>query len=77
MTLVQDWLYQLFIVDPTMAHLLIAMVLGAAIGLERQWRQRSAGLRTTILVCVGSASCVDLATAVAPGERPARRGVRV
>jgi putative Mg2+ transporter-C (MgtC) family protein len=27
-----------------------ALVLGAAVGLERQWRQRTAGLRTTALV---------------------------
>lgn len=32
-----------------------AILLGAAIGLERQWRLRSAGLRTNALVSVGSA----------------------
>jgi CO/xanthine dehydrogenase Mo-binding subunit len=30
-------------------------VLGAAIGLERQWRQRTAGLRTNALVALGAA----------------------
>ncbi|HYZ52606.1 MAG TPA: MgtC/SapB family protein [Streptosporangiaceae bacterium] len=34
---------------------LIALVLGAAIGLERQWRQRMAGLRTNALVTLGAA----------------------
>ncbi len=37
-----------------------AFVLGAAIGLERQWRQRTAGLRTNVLVAVGAAAFVDL-----------------
>ncbi len=37
-----------------------AFVLGVAIGLERQWRQRSAGLRTNVLVAVGAAAFVDL-----------------
>jgi putative Mg2+ transporter-C (MgtC) family protein len=36
--------------------LLTAFVLGAAIGFERQWRQRNAGLRTNVLVCVGAAA---------------------
>ncbi len=34
---------------------LIAMALGAVIGLERQWRQRMAGLRTNALVALGAA----------------------
>lgn len=37
-------------------RLLIALILGVAIGLERQWRQKSAGLRTNTLVSLGSAS---------------------
>jgi putative Mg2+ transporter-C (MgtC) family protein len=32
-----------------------ALVLGAAVGLERQWRQRTAGLRTNALVSLGAA----------------------
>lgn len=38
-----------------------AFVLGSAIGLERQVRQRTAGLRTNALVAVGAAVFVDLA----------------
>jgi putative Mg2+ transporter-C (MgtC) family protein len=33
----------------------VALVLGAGIGLERQWRQRMAGLRTNALVALGAA----------------------
>jgi putative Mg2+ transporter-C (MgtC) family protein len=35
-------------------NLLLAVVLGSAIGIERQWRQRLAGLRTNSLVAAGS-----------------------
>src|ERR1700722_18569582 len=38
-----------------------AFVLGTLIGAERQYRQRSAGLRTNVLVAVGAAAFVDLA----------------
>jgi len=37
-------------------RLLLAFGLGAMIGIERQWRQKSAGLRTNTLVSVGSAA---------------------
>lgn len=33
---------------------------GTIIGLERQWRHRSAGLRTNVLVAVGAAAFTDL-----------------
>ena len=36
-------------------RLFVAAVLGAAIGLERELRERQAGLRTHLVVCVGSA----------------------
>ena len=38
----------------------ISFILGTIIGLERQWRQRSAGLRTNVLVAVGAAAFSDL-----------------
>ncbi len=44
----------------TILALSTAFVLGTAIGFERQWRQRSAGLRTNVLVAVGAAAFADL-----------------
>ncbi|MDN5481839.1 MAG: MgtC/SapB family protein, partial [Chryseobacterium sp.] len=41
-------------------RLLAALILGASIGFERQWHQKSAGLRTNTLVCLGSAAFVLL-----------------
>src|SRR6478609_3870336 len=42
-------------------RLLLALVLGALIGLERQLRNRTAGVRTNALVAMGSALFVLLA----------------
>jgi putative Mg2+ transporter-C (MgtC) family protein len=53
--------------QPSFPRLLVALVLGACIGAERQWRQRAAGLRTNTLVCFGAAAFVDLGLTVAPG----------
>ena len=39
-------------------RLLVATVLGGLVGMERQTRGRAAGLRTNILVCLGSAAIV-------------------
>jgi putative Mg2+ transporter-C (MgtC) family protein len=39
----------------------LAFVLGTMIGAERQYRQRTAGLRTNVLVALGAAAFVDLA----------------
>jgi putative Mg2+ transporter-C (MgtC) family protein len=46
-------------------RLLAAFLMGGLIGFERQWRQRSAGLRTNVLVAVGGAAFVDLGLRVA------------
>lgn len=54
--------------EPTLPHLLLALLLGALIGLERQIRQRTAGLRTNALVCLGAAAFVDLAGAIGPAN---------
>ncbi|SIR26633.1 putative Mg2+ transporter-C (MgtC) family protein [Rhizobium sp. RU20A] len=37
-----------------LARLVLALACGAAIGIEREWRQRPAGLRTHILVCLAA-----------------------
>src|SRR5262249_58548346 len=47
------------LIDPTSLGgktmvLLLAVLLGGLIGLEREWRGQAAGLRTHILVCVGA-----------------------
>ena len=56
----------------TALALLTAFVLGGLIGLERQWRQRTAGLRTHVLVAVGAAAFVDLGLRVAGADGSVR-----
>jgi len=41
--------------DDNLLRLVVAALLGGAIGFERELREREAGLRTHMLVCVGSA----------------------
>jgi putative Mg2+ transporter-C (MgtC) family protein len=45
----------------TLVSLTTAFVFGTLIGAERQYRQRTAGLRTNVLVALGAAAFVDLA----------------
>lgn len=45
-------------------RLAVAFVLGIAIGLERQWRQRMAGLQTNTLVATGAALFIMLSVLV-------------
>jgi putative Mg2+ transporter-C (MgtC) family protein len=48
----------------TLVSLVTAFLLGAVIGFERQYRQRTAGLRTNVLVAVGAAIFVDMANRI-------------
>ena len=45
-----------------------ALVMGLVIGVERQFRQRTAGLRTNTLVCVGAALFVSVARGLDPAS---------
>lgn len=58
--------------------LLVAVLLGGAIGLERELRGKAAGLRTNILICVGAALFTQLSLAVdATRGDPARIAAQV
>ncbi|MBW4625799.1 MAG: MgtC/SapB family protein [Brasilonema octagenarum HA4186-MV1] len=50
-------------------RLAVAFLLGSVIGVERQWRQRMAGLRTNTLVATGAALFVMLGV-MTPGGNP-------
>ena len=56
----------------TLVSLITAFVLGTLIGAERQYRQRTAGLRTNVLVAVGAAAFVDLAMHLSAEEGAVR-----
>jgi putative Mg2+ transporter-C (MgtC) family protein len=60
-------------------RLLLAAVLGAAIGIEREARDQPAGMRTHMLVAVGSATFTTLSIYgfQAPGADPARVAAQI
>jgi len=64
--------FQLYDFLDTLVSLLTAFVFGTIIGAERQYRQRSAGLRTNVLVAVGASAFVDLAYHLAEAEGAVR-----
>jgi putative Mg2+ transporter-C (MgtC) family protein len=64
--------FQLHDFFDTLVSLFVAFVFGTLIGAERQYRQRSAGLRTNVLVAVGAAAFVDLADHLAAADGSVR-----
>jgi putative Mg2+ transporter-C (MgtC) family protein len=58
-------------------NLAVAVALGAAIGLERQWRQRLAGLRTNTLVALGAATFILVGRLLDADAGAARIGAQV
>jgi len=58
-------------------RIIAAVVFGGAIGLERQWRQRGAGLRTNALVSTGAAAFVTLSLLTPAESSPTRIAAQV
>jgi putative Mg2+ transporter-C (MgtC) family protein len=58
-------------------NLFVAACLGAAIGLERQWRQHLAGLRTNTLVALGAAIFITYARAAGDHDGATRIAAQV
>ncbi len=58
-------------------RLILAFLLGSALGLERQWRQRMAGLRTNTLVATGAALFVMLSVLTPDEASPTRIAAQV
>lgn len=59
------------------ARLLLATLYGAVIGFEREWRNRPAGLRTHILVCVAAATFGILTIEIVHAPMFAQEAVKV
>jgi len=55
------------VVSSTIIRLIVAALLGGAIGLERQFRHKPAGLRTNLFICFGSAMFTVLSDQLAGG----------
>jgi len=66
--------------DPSIAlKLVLAAILGGIIGIEREIRDKPAGLRTNILICVGSTLFMSISTKVAEmlGGDPTRIAAQI
>jgi len=50
-----NMLEQMVVVNGAVGRLLLACVLGGAVGLERELNRKSAGVRTNLLICMGAA----------------------
>ncbi len=48
----------------TALQLLISFIIGTAIGLEREYRSKAAGLRTMIMICVGSTIFTEVSISI-------------
>lgn len=64
-------------IEQTAANLGTALILGAIIGFERQWRQRLAGLRTNTLVALGAATFVVFESSFPDTSAPTRVAAQV
>jgi putative Mg2+ transporter-C (MgtC) family protein len=60
-----DWFEQLVVAHGAVGRLLLACALGGLIGLERELRHKSAGVRTNLLISMGSAFFTLLSAVVA------------
>src|SRR3979411_3483590 len=61
------------VLSSTLARLLLAATLGGIIGLERQLRHKTAGVRTNMFICFGAAMFTVLSKKLAgPGSGSAR-----
>ena len=65
-------LEQLVLSGPSVQRLLMASAMGAAVGLEREWRHKDSGLRTNILICMGSALFTIMSVVIAGDTSPNR-----
>jgi len=62
-----SWLQQSGVMNSAVTRLLAASLLGGVIGLEREVKRRSAGVRTNLLICMGAAF-FTLLSAILAGE---------
>ena len=60
------------LITQSVFNLALALLLGTAIGLERQLRKHPAGLHTNALVCMGSAAYVLVALLITQDSSPTR-----
>jgi putative Mg2+ transporter-C (MgtC) family protein len=68
-----SWLQQVVVFNGAIPRLIVASALGGLIGLEREVKRRSAGVRTNLLICMGAAF-FTLLSAVLAGDGSPNKG---
>jgi putative Mg2+ transporter-C (MgtC) family protein len=68
-----SWLQQIVVANGAIARLLAACLLGGVIGLEREVKRKSAGVRTNLLISMGAAF-FTLLSAVLAGDGSPNKG---
>jgi putative Mg2+ transporter-C (MgtC) family protein len=66
-------LEQMLLSQSATNRLLMACAMGGAIGIEREWRHKDSGLRTNMLISMGSALFTIMSVVIA-GDQPNNRG---
>ena len=70
-----DRLQQVVVANGAIGRLLVACLLGGLVGLEREFNRKAAGVRTNLLICMGSAF-FTLLSAVLAGDANPDKGPR-
>lgn len=65
-----DRLQQMVVVNGAIGRLMVACLLGAGVGLEREVKRKAAGVRTNLLICMGSAFFTLLSAVLAGDANP-------
>jgi putative Mg2+ transporter-C (MgtC) family protein len=65
-----DRLQQIVVVNGAIGRLLMACLLGSLVGLEREINRKAAGVRTNLLICMGSAFFTLLSAVLAGDANP-------
>jgi putative Mg2+ transporter-C (MgtC) family protein len=65
-------LEQMVLSGPSVKRLLMACAMGGIIGIEREWRHKDSGLRTNMLICMGSALFTIMSIVIAGDNSPNR-----
>jgi putative Mg2+ transporter-C (MgtC) family protein len=65
-----DRLQQIVVVNGAIGRLLMACFLGALVGLQREIKRKAAGVRTNLLICMGSAFFTLLSAVLAGDANP-------
>ena len=65
-----DRLQQIVVVNGAIGRLMVACLLGGAVGLEREFNRKDAGVRTNLLICMGAAFFTLLSAVLAGDANP-------